>query len=93
MNWVSAILGEHQYANKVTKCRIHDVLSAYGDDELMEVVACYPDFAMFRKTNNSFCLTRTQTLMNDGEWCDTCYHDERYVKTFAHPDRSFFGAL
>lgn len=91
MNWVQAVVDPHQYLNKVTRCRIHEVLSAY-DAELMEVVACYPDFAMFRHTNPSFILTRTQTLMNGGTCCDSCYHDDRYVESFVHPS-SVFGEL
>jgi|GEM_PF-1313430 len=93
MNWTSAVLGEHQYLNKVTRCRIRDVLIQQGDSELMDVVACYPDFAMFRHTNPSFVLTRTQTLMSGGDCCDSCYHDSRYVEAFQHPSSSVFGDL
>ena len=84
MDWIQHVIGPHQYVNKVTRCRIHEVLSTY-DPELMDVVACYPDFAMFRHTNPHFALTRTCTLMNGGSCCDTCYHDDRYVKPFNHP--------
>lgn len=93
MDWISAVIGEHQYLNKVTVCRIAKVLAEYGESELMEVVACYPDFAMFRKTKDSFRLTRTQTLMNGGCCCDTCYHDVQYVKDFVHPSREVFASL
>ena len=64
------------------------MLSSY-DPELMEVVACYPDFAMFRHTNPHFVLTRTGTLMSGGSCCDTCYHDDRYIEPFAHPTGLF----
>lgn len=93
MDWVSAVMSEHQYLNKVTVCRIQKVLSDYGDSDLMDVVACYPDSAMFRKTNESFRLTRTQTLMNGGCCCDTCYHDVRFVQDFEHPPLDVFASL
>ena len=88
MDWVQQVHGPHQYANKVTRCRIHDVLSGY-DPALMDVIACYPDFAMFRHTNPHFILTRTQTLIGGGACCDTCYHDDRYVEAFVHPTELF----
>lgn len=93
MDWISAVMGEHQYLNKVTVCRIQRILAEYGDSELMEVVACYPDFAMFRKTNDSFRLTRTQTLMTGGCCCDTCYHDVRFISNFTHPPLDVFASL
>jgi len=90
MDWTQIVVGEHQYLNRVTVCRIQRVLAGY-DPKLMEVVACYPDFAMLRKIHESFALTRTQTLMNGGTCCDTCYRDERYVRGFEHPPLSAFG--
>lgn len=93
MDWISGIISEHQYVNKVTVCRIQKVLAEYGDPALMDVVACYPDFAMFQNVDENFVLTRTQTLMSGGSFCDTCYHDKRYVEGFAHPPMSFFDAL
>ena len=93
MDWIAAVVSEHEYRNKVTTCGIQKVLAEYGEDELMEVVACYPDFAMFRKLNANFCLTRTKTLMNGGDCCDMCYHDERYVPDFVHPSEEAFNAM
>jgi len=92
MDWVQAVIGPHQFLNKVTRCRIQIVLSQY-DPELMDVVACYPDFALFRHTNPSFVLTRTETLMNGGTCCDSCYHDQRHVESFTHPPSSVFEEL
>lgn len=92
MDWIAGIVSEHQYQNKVTVCAIQRTLAEY-DDELMEVVACYPDFALFRKVNPNFCLTRTQTLMGGGNCCDMCYHDERYVSDFVHPSIAVFDAM
>ena len=89
----ASVVVEYQYLNKVTVCCIQKVLAEYGDSELMEVAACYPDSAMFRKTNDSFRLSRTQTLMNGGCCCDTCYHDVRFISDFAHPPRDVFAAL
>ena len=93
MDWTSAVLGEHQYLNKVTVCRIQKVLAAYGDPELMDVVACYPDFAMFQNVDENFVLTRTQTLMNGGSCCDTCYHDTRHIVGFEHPPLAVYDGL
>ncbi len=93
MDWIAAIVSEHEYRNKVTTCVIQKALAKYGDSELMEVVACYPDFTMFRKLNANFCLTRTKTLMNGGDCCDMCYHDERYAPDFAHPSAEVFDAI
>lgn len=92
MDWTQAIVGEHQYLNKVTVCRIQRVLAEY-DPELMDVVACYPDFSMLRKIHPSFALTRTQTLIGGGTCCDSCYHDERYLPEFEHPPISIFDDL
>jgi len=92
MDWTQAIVGEHQYLNKVTVCRIQRVLAEY-DPELMDVVACYPDFAMLRRIHPSFALTRTQTLIGGGTCCDSCYHDERYLPEFEHPPISIFDDL
>jgi len=93
MDWIAAVISEHEYRNKVTTCAIQKALAKYGDSELMEVVACYPDFTMFRKLNPNFCLTRTTTLMGGGDCCDMCYHDERYVPDFAHPSAEVFEAM
>ena len=93
MDWIAAVVSEHEYRNKVTTCVIQKALAEYDDDELMEVVACYPDFTMFRKLNANFCLTRTKTLMNGGDCCDMCYHDERYVANFVHPSAEVFDAM
>jgi hypothetical protein len=92
MDWTQAIVGEHQYLNKVTVCRIQKVLAEY-DPELMDVVACYPDFAMLRKTHPRFVLSRTQTLMCGGTCCDSCYHDERHATNFVHPPLAVFDSL
>jgi hypothetical protein len=90
---VTALVSEHQCLKKVTACRIHRALAPYGDGELMELVACYPDFASIRRTNEHFALTRTQNLIAGGSYCDTCFHDERYIQNFAHPSREVFERL
>ena len=92
MDWTQVVIDDHQYLNKVTVCRIQKVLADY-EPKLMDVVACYPDFAMIRKTHPSFVLTRTQTLMNGGTCCDSCYHDARHVTGFEHPSLAAFDGL
>jgi len=93
MDWVAAIVSEHEYRSKVTTCVVRKALAEFGDDELTEVVACYPDFTMFRKINAHLCLRRTRTLINGGDYCDMCYHDERYVPGFVHPLPEVFDAM
>ena len=62
-NAVSALMTEHRMLKKVTACRIEKVLAPYGDPELLEAIACYPDHASIRRANPHFTLTRTQTLI------------------------------
>jgi len=64
-----------------------------GDADLMDVIACYPDFASIRRTNEHFALTRTQNLIQGGDYCDTCFHDERGLSAIIHPGREVFEAL
>jgi len=93
MCWTNCIISEHKYVNKVSKCKVHELLKHYGDKELMEVVACYLDFAMITKTNENFKMTRIQTLIGGGSCCDTCYHDTRYLDSIEHPSNGFFDNL
>lgn len=60
---------------------------------LLEILACYPDFASIRRTKEHFVLTRSQNLIAGGDYCDTCFHDERYVPDFVHPPRETFEGL
>ena len=90
---ISALRSENELLKKVTACRIQKVLEPYGDPELMETIACYPDFASIRKTNEHFVLTRTQNLIRGGEYCDTCFHDVRGAGDDVHPSREVFDGL
>jgi len=92
-NAISALWSEHRLLKKVSACRIAEVLRPYGDPELMETIACYPDFASIRRTNEHFMLTRTRTLIRDGDYCDTCFHDCRGEAGVAHPSREVFDRL
>ncbi|MCH4886495.1 hypothetical protein EZV73_02895 [Acidaminobacter sp. JC074] len=82
MDWIGIRLNDQAYCNIVTKCRICDIFKTY-DSELIELLACYPDFAMFKAINPHFVLTRDQTLIGGGIYCDACYHDDRL--DFKHP--------
>jgi len=90
---VTALRSEHELLKKVTACRIHHVLEPYGDPEIMQVIACYPDFANIRRTNPRFALTRTQDLMIGGDYCDTCFHDQRHADESKHPAQEVFDRL
>jgi hypothetical protein len=92
-NAISALVTAHQCLKKVTACRIQRALAPYGDADLMEVIACYPDYASIRRTNEHFSLTRTQTLMRGEPYCDTCFHDDRGGETPHHPSRNVFDDL
>ncbi|MFC2094876.1 L-2-amino-thiazoline-4-carboxylic acid hydrolase [Candidatus Bipolaricaulota bacterium] len=92
-NAISALMSEHQCLKKVTACRIQKVLAPYRDADLMEVIACYPDFASIRRTNEHFVLTRTRNLIQGGDYCDTCFHDDRGESEIVHPTRDVFDGL
>lgn len=92
-NAISALISEHQCLKKVTACRTQKVLAPYGDADLMEVIACYPDFASIRRTNEFFVLTRTQNLIQGASFCDTCFHDERGASAIVHPALDVFDNL
>lgn len=89
---ISALVSEHQLMKKVTACRTHQALTSFDDGGRMEVIACYPDHASIKRSNPYFALTRTQTLFT-GAYCDTCFHDVRYVSEFAHPTAAVFDEL
>ena len=67
--------------------------AAYEDGEMMEVIACWSDHLSLRRTHPSFALTRTQNLVNGVGYCDTCFHDERFVTDSCYPSRDIFDAL
>jgi len=89
---VTALHSEGRLLKKVTACRIHHVLSPLGDQEMMQTIACYPDFANTHRTNPHFVLTRTQDLMSGGTCCDMCFHDVRKGEA-VHPRSELFESL
>lgn len=90
--YVSALLNEGLYAGRVDRCMGHEALKELNDPELAELVTCYGDFAMIKKTNKHFVLTRTCTL-HTGPYCDNLYHDTRLVKETKHLSREFYTNL
>lgn len=89
---VTAMQSGGRLLKKVTACRIHHVLAPFGDPELMQTIACYPDYANIQRTNPHFVLTRTQVLMTGGTCCDTCFHDAR-SSDLRHPSPLVFATL
>lgn len=90
--WSYVKVCEGKYASRTDRCEPYVVLKDFNDPELSYVVACYGDFTRARKFNENFVMTRTTTLMN-GPFCDTCFHDTRYVDKIEHPPREFFEKL
>lgn len=90
---ISCLASEHQCLKKVTACRIQKMLAPFGDPDLMDVIACYPDFASIRRTNPHFVLTRTRNLILGDSCCDNCFHDTRGSSTISHPSNDTFDRL
>ena len=90
---ISALVSESQCMKKVTACRTHEALKHLPDREVAEAVACYPDHASLRRSNPSFALTRTQTLIGGALYCDTCFHDTRCISAVRHPELPAFDGL
>jgi hypothetical protein len=90
--WSYVKICEGKYASRTDRCEPYVVLKDYNDPELSYVVACYGDFTQASKFNDNFVMTRTTTLLN-GPFCDTCFHDTRYVDKIEHPPMEFFEKL
>lgn len=90
--YISALLSEGLYAGRVDRCMGHEALKELNDPELTELVTCYSDYEMVKKTNKHFVLTRTCTL-HTGPYCDNLYHDTRIVSDTKHLPRDFYDNL
>lgn len=90
--YISALMHEGLYAGRVDRCMGHEALKELKDPELAELVTCYGDFEMIKKTNDNFVLTRTCTL-HTGPYCDNLYHDTRICKKIKHLPREFYDTL
>lgn len=90
--YISALLNEGVYAGRVDHCMGYESLKELNDPELSDLVTCYGDFEMIKKTNKHFVLTRTCTL-HTGPYCDNLYHDTRLVSEVKHLPREFYDNL
>ncbi|MFW9991732.1 MAG: L-2-amino-thiazoline-4-carboxylic acid hydrolase [Candidatus Odinarchaeota archaeon] len=91
-DWTIISIDKGRYINRADRCIPHEVLKGFNDPELAYIVACYADYARFKKMNENFVLTRTHTQF-DGSYCDNCIHDKRYVDKIEHPSREVFENL
>ena len=78
---------------KTVRCLWAEVFEELDDPEFADAVACYKDFRMIKNLNENFILTRTQTLVGGKDYCDSCCHDTRIVKTVKHPPKEFWESL
>ncbi|UCG03340.1 MAG: hypothetical protein JSW11_04985 [Candidatus Heimdallarchaeota archaeon] len=91
-DWIAIPVSEGRYISRGDKCGPYVVLKEFNDPELAYIVACYGDYALIKKRNENFVLTRTHTQMN-GPYCDTCIHDTRIVDKIEHPPKEVFENL
>ena len=91
-DWIAVPVSGGRYISRGDRCGPYVVLKEFNDPELAYIVACYGDFALIKKRNENFVLTRTHTQMN-GPYCDTCIHDTRIVGKIEHPPKEVFENL
>lgn len=78
---------------KAGKCMWHEIMKDLDDVDFAYTVACHGDFAMAKKFNANFVLTRTQTLMQGSPYCDFCWHDLREVSAIKHPPKEIWDSI
>jgi hypothetical protein len=64
---------KHEFSFNVTRCRYAEMYKALGIPDLGVILSCSRDAALIEGFNPEIELTRTQTLMEDGEMCDFRY--------------------
>lgn len=57
-------------ALNITRCSFAQIVKDHGWNEFGYLLACGRDFAMIKGFNPKIKLTRTQTLMEGGQFCD-----------------------
>ncbi|MFW9991733.1 MAG: L-2-amino-thiazoline-4-carboxylic acid hydrolase [Candidatus Odinarchaeota archaeon] len=91
-DWIVISIDNGRYISRGDRCSPYEVLKGFNDPELTFITSCYGDFAMVRKMNENFVLTRTHTQLN-GLYCDTCIHDTRVVDKIEHPPKEVYENL
>ena len=85
---------ENTILYKITKCRWHDIMKEMNlEPSLFYASFCYGDYAMTKRFNPNFELTRTKTLVEGFQYCDFCERDTRYSKDSEHPQKEFWEQL
>lgn len=77
---------------RVSRCKWAEVMKGF-DSELAYAMICNTDFKNLTILNENFVLTRTQTLMQGGKYCDFCFHDKRVDNGLEHPSKREFESL
>jgi hypothetical protein len=62
---------------KVTKCRYAEMYRRNGIGEFGYMLSCARDFASIEGFNPALKLTRTQTIMEGGDFCDFCFSPKK----------------
>ena len=90
--YLATLVHEGLYAGRVDSCMGYEALKELNDPILTDLITCYGDFEMVKKTNPNFILTRSCTL-HTGPYCDGLYHDTRICKKIEHYPREFYDKL
>jgi hypothetical protein len=78
---------------KISKCKWNEVLRECEDVSYGYAVACHYDFPAFKKASPNIHLTRTQTLLSGGAFCDFCIHDKKKSDKLEHPNKEFWDMI
>jgi hypothetical protein len=84
--------GDKRAIVRVSRCKWAEVMEGL-DKDLAHAMICNTDFKNATIFNEEFILTRTQTLMQEADYCDFCYHDKRHDNDLTHPSDQEFEAL
>jgi hypothetical protein len=84
--------GDKRAIVRVSRCKWAEVMEGL-DKDLAHAMICNTDFKNATIFNEEFILTRTQTLMQEADYCDFCYHDKRYDNDLIHPPKQEFEIL
>jgi hypothetical protein len=64
------VLDDERFEFNMTKCKYADLYKAIGNPRLGVILSCTCDFSLCHGFNPRIKLTRTQTIMEGGAYCD-----------------------
>ncbi len=86
--------GDNCIVTKITKCKWNDIMREMNlDSNFIYATICYGDFEIIKECNPNFNLSRKQTLVEGGKYCDFCYYDRRYNTQLTHPPEEYWEKL